>query len=263
MARSYNSPLTLLKTQSEVLVALMLRDVQSRFGSAPAFVIAILWPLSHIIILVLINVMFGRVAPYGESSALWFATGLVPFMIFSYTARFVMLGIVINRPLLAFPNIRILDILFSRSLIECLISALVIITLLIIFAAQGIDFWPKDPIGALAALAASFWLGIGVGIVNAIIAMIFVHWITVFALMLVVLWMTSGIFFVPSHLPEILRKIIYFQPSMHCSEWLRNAYYDGYSSQVLDKVGIVAFATYCVFFGLALERAIRGRMLNG
>lgn len=192
-------PLTaILAAQWNVFVALMLRDIRTRFGSAPGFLLAIAWPLSHILILVVLNVSFGRTAPYGESPALWFSTGVVPFMIFSYTARFVMLGIVLNRPLLAFPNIKILDILFSRAIIECLISGLVIIVLMVIFLVVGIDFMPHDPVQAFYALLASFWLGIGFGIFNSIIAMIFVQWITVFMLFIVVLWMTGGVFSCPT-----------------------------------------------------------------
>jgi capsular polysaccharide transport system permease protein len=262
MAARGQSILSLLRVQGQVLVALMLRDIHSRFGSAPAFVLAILWPLSHIVLLVGLNVMFGRTAPYGESAALWFATGVVPFMIFSYTSRFVMLGVVLNRPLLAFPQIKILDILFSRSIIECLISALVIIVLMTIFAAFGVDFWPNQPSEAFFALLTAFWLGIGFGLFNAVIAMIFAQWVTVYALFLVLLWLTGGIFFVPSQLPAFMRELIYFHPSVHCSEWLRSAYYDGYSSLVLDKRAILAFSTYAVFFGLVAERAVRGRMLN-
>jgi capsular polysaccharide transport system permease protein len=257
-------PLTaILAAQWNVFVALMLRDIRTRFGSAPGFLLAIAWPLSHILILVVLNVSFGRAAPYGESPALWFSTGVVPFMIFSYTARFVMLGIVLNRPLLAFPNIKILDILFSRAIIECLISGLVIIVLMVIFLVVGIDFMPHDPVQAFYALLASFWLGIGFGIFNSIIAMIFVQWITVFMLFIVVLWMTGGVFFVPNHMPEYIRDLLYWHPSIHASEWLRNAYFSSYNSMILDVKYLLALSTASVFAGLVLERLLRGRMLVG
>jgi capsular polysaccharide transport system permease protein len=225
--------------------------------------LAIAWPLSHIMILVILNVNFGRAAPYGESAALWFATGVVPFMIFSYTARFVMLGIALNRPLLAFPNIKILDILFSRVIIECLISALVVIVLMVIFLMLGIDFMPHDIPQAFYALLAAYWLGIGMGIINAIAAMIWIQWVTVFVLYTVILWLTGGVFFVPNSMPEYIRDLLWFHPTIHCSEWLRNAFFSSYNSMVLDKTYVLSLATICVFVGLALERLIRGRMLSG
>ena len=89
----------ILQAQRNVLTALILRDIKTRFGSAPGFLIAIAWPLSHILILVAINVWTGRIAPYGESAILWFAVSTTPFMIVSYTSRFMMFGLVMNRPL--------------------------------------------------------------------------------------------------------------------------------------------------------------------
>lgn len=252
-----------LRTQGNVLFALILRDIGTRFGSAPAFVMAILWPLSHILILVSMNVALGRVAPYGESSAIWFSTGIVPFMVFSYTARFVMLGIVLNRPLLAFPNIKMLDILFSRAIIEFFISCLVIIVLIIIFLFFDIEFMPVDKAQAILALLAAFWVGMGMGILNAMIAMVFIQWITFFSLFIVFLWLTSGVLFVPSHMPEFFRNLLYFHPAVHLSEWIRTAYFDSYNSLILDKPWLLINATIWMLMGLTIERAVRGRLLAG
>ena len=95
----------MLKAQWRVIVALMLHDIRSRMGGSAIgfFVMGICWPLSHIVILLIINAGLGRAAPYGESAALWYATGIVPFMAFQYMSRFIMLGIVLKRPLLSFP----------------------------------------------------------------------------------------------------------------------------------------------------------------
>jgi capsular polysaccharide transport system permease protein len=61
----------MLQAQGRILVAIMLRDVRTRFfGSALGFLIAIGWPLSHIFILLVINTAVGKAAPYGDSAAL-------------------------------------------------------------------------------------------------------------------------------------------------------------------------------------------------
>ncbi len=46
-------------------------------------------------------------------------------------------------------------------------------------------------------------------------------------------------------------------------EWMRSAYYDGYGAIVLDKTYLIAFALVTLFFGLALERLVRGKLLGG
>ena len=198
-------PFQLVVVQWQVLVAVMLRDIKTRFfGNEFGFLIAIGWPLSHILILLLINAAVGRVVPYGDSAALWFATGVVPFMAFSYMSRFIMLGIVHNRSLLIFPRVKITDILLARAIVELLSAGLVIIILVIIFWAYGINFTPNDPcpgmfrVGSIHAFRIGYWSNKRY------------HCSSVpdvghrLPLIILFLWLTSGVFFVAHALPESL-----------------------------------------------------------
>jgi capsular polysaccharide transport system permease protein len=256
------NPIELIKLQWRVIVALMLRDIKTRFGNEFGFILAIAWPLSHILILLLINTAMGRIAPYGDSAALWFATGIVPFMSFSYTARFIMLGIVLNRPLLVFPRVKITDILFSRALVEVLNAGAVILVLILIFWFLGIDFMPIDIVQACSALVASILLGLGVGVINGIIAAALPMWITGYALLNIILWISSGVFFVADSLPEIIRVPLSFHPVLQAIEWMRSAYYEGYGANVLDRRYLISFALVCLCFGLLSERLVRGKLLQ-
>lgn len=74
------------------------------FGDGLGFLIAIAWPRAHIGVLLAIYRGVGRATPYGDSILVFFGTGLVPFMSFSYMSRFPMLSLLHNRPLLAFPG---------------------------------------------------------------------------------------------------------------------------------------------------------------
>jgi capsular polysaccharide transport system permease protein len=253
----------LVAVQWRVLVALMLRDIKTRFGGSEwGFLIAIAWPLLHIVILLLLNAGAGRVAPYGDSAALWFATGIVPFMAFSYMSRFIMYGIVMNRPMLMFPRVKITDILFARAIVEVLSAGCVILILAVIFWANGINFVPLNPSQACFAIAAAMLLGLGAGVINAIIAVAYPIWATAYSLFTVVLWLTSGVFFVASALPEAIRYPLSFNPIVHGVEWMRSAYYEGYGASFLDRGYMVGCALVCLFVGLALERMVRGRLLQ-
>src|SRR5580700_2182382 len=119
--------------QRRVLYALMLRNLRTRFfGNALGYLLAIGWPLTHIIIIVTIYSMSGRAAPYGDSTALFISTGALPFMTFSYLARFMMLSVIKSRPLLAFPEVKVLDILFASAVLEVLAASCVTIVLCLI-----------------------------------------------------------------------------------------------------------------------------------
>ena len=252
----------LLSAQRQVLFALMLRDIRTRFfGKAWGFLITIAWPLSHVVILLVINIAAGRTAPYGDSVALWFATGIVPFMAFSYMSRFIMFGIVLNRPLLTFPVLKITDILCARAIVEVLNAGLVVIILAIIFWFFDVDFMPLDVVQASWAMLAAMLLGLGVGVINAIVATMAPMWVTGYTLVQIILWMSAGIFFVPSAMPADVQALLVWHPVLHAVEWMRSAYYDGYGTALLDKTYLLAWGAGSLFVGLLLERLLRGRLL--
>lgn len=252
-----------LRSQWQVLLALMLRDIASRWGSSIGFLVSIAWPLIHILVLVALNVSLGRVAPYGDSSILWFTVGMFPFQVFSYVSRFIVIGLLINKPLLVFPAIKITDILFSRMLIEVVNAGMVLIIIIIALWYLEIEFMPHDLKQAALAVGVSVLLGLGLGMLNALLAAIVHMWVTGYMLLIIFLWLTSGVIFVPSTLPEPIRDVLYFQPTIHLVEWLREAYYPEYNSLILDKTFIVMLSMGSIALAMALERVARGRaMIN-
>lgn len=252
----------LLIAQGRVLMALMLRDIRTRmFGSAIGFFFVIAWPISHILILVVLYSFMNRVAPYGDSMPLWVTVGATPFMVFSYMSRFMMLSVIHNRPLLYFPVISITDVLFARAIVEILSAALVIFFTNLILALYGIDVMPANIVEALFAIASAGLIGLGVGVLNGVIVAFAPVWITGYSLIVIFLWFSSGILFVPSALPEQLQMILFYHPVLHTIEWLRVAYYDGYESVILARWYPLCFGAGLLFLGLAAERFFRGKIL--
>jgi len=90
----------------------------------------------------------------------------------------------------------------ARALLELLGSCIMTASLFGILWFSGIDFMPRDVAEASFALGASVMLGFGMGIINAIIAMAFCGWITGYALVIIVFYISPGVMFVPDALPE-------------------------------------------------------------
>jgi capsular polysaccharide transport system permease protein len=222
--------------------------------------LAIGWPFAHILILLLVNAIFDRAPPIGDSMVMFFATGLVPFMVFNYMSRFMMIAVLHARPLLSFPAVKIVDLLTAGALLELLSSCCMIIVLAITLMAFGIDVVPQDPIQAGYALLVSMLLGLSFGVVSALAALAHPMFVTGSVLLTILLYMVSGIFFVPDAMPPGLRYYLWFNPLLQAVEWMRSAYYDGYGS-LLNKTYAVGVPTALLFVGLAIERMFRGRFL--
>lgn len=245
-----------------VLVAVMLRNIRTRFfGNGTGFIISLLWPLTHIFLILTIFAHSGRAAPYGESIYLFIATGTVPFMVFSYMARFMLMAVISSRPLLYFPEVKTFDVIFASAILELIAACIVSILFIIIAIIINVDVIPRDIVQASYAFGVSVLLGFGVGIVVSVLAFASPIVATIYALLTIILWMTSGVVFLPDSLPEPWRGIASYHPVLQCIEWMRSAYYEGYSSSVLDKGYIIEFGVLSVFLGLIMERGMRGYIL--
>jgi capsular polysaccharide transport system permease protein len=251
-----------LARQGRVLFAVMLRNIRTRFfGNGFGYLVAIAWPLSHILILLAIFSFANRAPPFGESTVVFIATGTVPFMVFSYLSRFMQMSVVMTRPLLAFPEVKVLDVLFASGLLEILSSFCVTIILLILAWLFDVQAMPRDIVQAAYALGASVLLGLGFGLLNGVIALAAPLWMTGYTLLTVALWISSGVLFVPDFLPEPVRTIASYNPILQLIEWMRSAYYEGYGEGLLDRRYVIEVAAGSIFLGLLIERGTRGHLL--
>ncbi len=250
------------KRQGRVMYALMLRNIRTKFfGNGFGYIVTVGWPLTHILVLVAFFSLTGRAAPFGDSAALFIATGVVPFQTFSYVARFMMLALVKSKPLLAFPEVKVLDMLFSAALLELMTAAYLVIVFFIIAWFAGIDAMPRDIVQAACALGASVLLGLGFGLTNGVIALAFPPWLTGYMLFIIIFWLCSGVYFVPDALPAVVRDALAYLPATQLIEWMRSAYYEGYGQVMLDRTYLLGFAVVMIFLGLVLERLMRGYVL--
>lgn len=248
--------------QARVIYAVMLRNIRTRFfGHGLGYLIAIAWPVVHVLILVAMFASFGRAPPYGESIVLFVATGSIPFMIFSYLSRFMQISLITTRPLFVFPEVKVLDVLFASALLEILSACFVTLVLIGLAWLFNVPAMPRDVVEAAGATFAAVLLGAGFGILNGVIALSMPLWATLYALFIIVFWMTSGVLFVPDALPEPWRTAASYQPVLQVVEWMRAAYYEGYGSEFLDRAYAIEFGLGSIFFGLLLERATRGHVL--
>ncbi len=250
------------KRQWRVIFALMLRNIRVRFfGHGIGYLVKIAWPLSHMLILVVLFSIAGRAAPYGDSPALFFATGIIPYITFAYISRFMMIYSALNRPLLSFPEVRVLDLLMASALLEILSASSVVIVFIILLWFAGIDVWPRDIVQASFAFGAAILLGLGFGLFNGVIGLAVPSWITGYSLILMVVWATSGVIYVPDALPAVIRDALSYQPVLQTTEWMRSAYYEGYGDQLLSRAYVISFSVILIFAGYLLERLTRGHLL--
>ena len=251
-----------VKRQIDVISALILRDLQTRFDRSAMYIIAIGWPLMHIAVIVAIYSALGRRAELGTDPLVFFALGLLPFIVFTYPCRWVTFAIAENRALLQIPRVQIIDIIMARVVLECITAFAVIFTCLGVLVLLGSSIQPHDPLELIAALAGSLLFGIGTGVAACIVAAIKPRVAIIILLLNIAAYLLSGVIFMPGSLPAEIRYALSWNPLMHGVEWAREAYFGDYRSIVLDKSYLIASGCALLLGGLIAERLLRGRILR-
>jgi capsular polysaccharide transport system permease protein len=253
-----------LHRKFDVIRAVMLRDMRTRyFNHGLGFLLVSLWPLGHALILIGIYSFTGRHTPYGDSLFMFFGTGLVPTLSFMYISRFMSISLLMNRPLIYFPSVKMVDILIGRALLEIIAACITAAFMFGIAFAKGDNPLPVLPIEAVYAFLAALFLAVGVGVLCGVIVMFIPFFMNIYALSLIVLYIASGTIFIASALPQEVTYALSWNPLLHCVEWARYAYFEGYNDRLLDRGYLLGFALVCLCLGLGLERLLRGKMLEG
>jgi capsular polysaccharide transport system permease protein len=76
----------------------------------------------------------------------------------------------------------------------------------------------------------------------------------------IILWLSSGTFYLPDMLPQVLRDILWFNPLLHSVELVRAGYYADFHSNILSVQYLFWFPTSVLALALAMEYFFRRRI---
>ena len=251
-----------LRTQGRVTVALLLREMRTRFGESR---LGYLWVIMEMVIhlgvlAIVFQFMMHGEPPMGHSFFFFYFTGLTPYLLFLHTSEHAGQAIVQNRHMLQLPMVTNFNVILARGILE-LFTSLVITGLFSIgFLAASIDALPSDFGQALCALLTAWLLGLGFGMISAVLNTFFHFWHHVVSILIRVLYFCSGIFYVPGIMPVYARDVLVWNPLLHCVDWFRTNFFESYEPHWLDRGYAVLSALCLLLLGLLLEAAFRRRL---
>src|SRR5207253_351599 len=197
--------------------------------------------------------------PLGDDRALFFATGAVPVLVFQYISREVMKSVIMNRPLTYYPQVKLFDLVLSRVIVEIVTGFLALIVISAALFSVGTDPIPADPIKAVCGYLAAIVLGIGMGTINVAIIGFFPGWLIGYALLGILIYISSGVMFLPSYMPDKIYYWMKYNPALQACEWIRSAYYPTAGLQV-DRQYVILFGLACITVGLFLVKTVVSKM---
>lgn len=257
------SVLRLAHGRCRVIAALVLRETSARFGrSAGGYLWAVIEPLGGVLLLAAAFGVVVHKPPLGSSFEVFYATGLIPFMLYNAVSNGAMNAIPSNRGLLAYPVVTALDTVLARTLLETLtyvVVACLILPTLTYWSGAILEF---DAAAFAAALALSAMLGLGIGTLNAVLAGFFPTWRQVWSVVNRPLFLVSGVLFLPEAVPEAFAPLVWANPLTHVIAMMRAAFYGPDAGSFADPVYLAAVALGSFVIGALLMQRHESRLIQ-
>jgi capsular polysaccharide transport system permease protein len=255
------SDMRALRIQSNVVGALILRELHTRFGREN---IGYLWIFAEPLLLaVAVGLLHSRhqYPLSGNIRTIPFAvSGYTLFIMFRSTVSRAETLLEANRPLLNHRRVTILDMLVARAALE-LASTIVVLTLLLsAIAAFGFGEWLADPLKVALAVLLIAWFSFACSMLVAFLS----HESHAFArLVHPVLYLSlplSGAFFSMTWFSGALQDLLSWVPTVPIFELLRTGQFEGYPKDYAALTYPVACCGVLTLMGLAALKLMRRRV---
>lgn len=250
------------RVQRRVIYAFILRETRTRFGrSKLGYFWAFFEPMAYLLTLVGIFSLAGRDSPLPVGINLFFFSGIIPWLLFSRCVNMAGGAIEANKALMTYPQVKVLDIVIARVILEFFTLLVVaILYLAAMYYWTGVFEPIQSTLSVLAALCIATLLGAGLGLCSGIIKLYLPSFGNFLNALMRVFFFTSGVFFIASGLPNTLVKWLAYNPLLHVSEWLRSAFFYDYESEFYDISYPVILALCLILTGMASERLSRYKL---
>lgn len=244
------------------IVALMLREMSSRYGRSPGgYVWAVLEPIGAVIVISVALSYLIRVPALGNSFLLFYATGYLPFYLYATLQQHVSLSLTFSKQLLMYPAVSWIDAVLARFVLNFLtcLGVVAISMAGIYWYTESNTFIDLAPI--LISLGLMALLGLGLGTLNCALFGLFPAWQQVWSIANRPLLVAAGVFFIVEDLPQNAQDVLWWTPWIHGSTLFREGMYPTYQPDFVSIGIVLVWSLGPLFFGLLLLRRHRQTIL--
>ena len=223
---SGNTPTSLLKSlrvQTRVIGALMIRDAMARFGHEN---IGFFWVVVEPMLFTLGVMVMWTVSGAehtGEIGIPAFAlTGYSTITLWRHIVGQATLAMRLNVGLTYHANVKMLDILVARTLLEVVSVFAAFILTYIPFALLGYIPWFRDPLVLMGGWLLTAWFAASFGLIIAALASLNEIVERVMQPMMYITIPALGVFYMVSWMPPLAQKVLMWSPMVNGSEMFRS-----------------------------------------
>lgn len=204
-----------------IIIALIIKELQVRFGTKKlGYSWLLLEPILHIIPFYFMRKLIGNWKT--DELMIFLVTGIVTVLFFTKSVVKIQASISANQALFAYRQIKPMDIVLSRLVIECIISFAIFVLMLGFFVLYFGEI-PKMRVFPLAVFVLMLYtvLVFSCGVILMVMTTRMPFLDAVVPQVVRILYFASGAFFAVSDLPYSIRQVILLNPIVHVVEILR------------------------------------------
>ena len=244
-------------------MALVLREMSSSYGRSPGgYLWAVLEPVAGIALLTLIFSTGFRSPPLGDNFAIFYATGMLPFQLFTSVSAAVAASILYSKALLSYPSVTYVDAILGRFILNILtqlvVSCLVFGGILLLFDTRT----QLDIMTLLGAFSLAALLALGIGTLNCFLISMVPVWQRIWSVLTRPLFIISCIFFTFESIPMPYRDWLWYNPLVHVVGLARAAFYPSYDAQYASPVYVICVGAISLLVGLIFLHRYHRDILN-
>jgi capsular polysaccharide transport system permease protein len=245
-----------LKIQRDVLYALLLRELSSRFGkSRGGFLWVLVEPIAYLLIPVMVfGFLRQRVVP-GVEYPVFLVYGFLPFLLFKAVCLQIVDATNAGAGLLSYRQVLLMDVFIAKALAHLVIQAVVFSIVLTGLALLGFHVLPQRPIELGAVLVLTSILAFGLGLIFAAISSLIPDARPTIKVLFMPLYFVSGILLPVTRFPDEWVQWMAINPVLHVVELSRLVSVEHYApTKFLSTTYVTGFALITTAVGLMLYR---------
>lgn len=254
---SHRAPRGSFAVTLSVWRALMLREALSRlFATRISWAWLLFEPVFHVAYLLL---LYGAAHVHSVGNLdtpIWIMVGIQAYFLFRKTADQVAGAAADNNALFAYRQVRPIDTLIARALLEGATWAVVTLLLILVLALTGHAFQPDCPLAMIGVALAMWLLGLGFGMVVSAATALMRETRQVLHIVLRPLYLLSGVMFPLDTLSPEWRRLLMFNPVANGVDLMRAGLSRNYAS-LAEASGPYLWAWVLGLLALAIALQLR------
>ncbi|MBD3795987.1 MAG: ABC transporter permease [Epsilonproteobacteria bacterium] len=246
-----------------VVIALFLREVQTRFGTKR---MGYFWAIFDAMLMVLI--FAGLKAAIAEKSMpsidfpVFLASGFLAFFLWKNIVSKSMSAFSANQALFAYRQVKPFDTIVARVVLEILVSTMATLVFIAIGWYFEFDIAVKD---FNMVILAVLWLcvfGFGLGLMSAVFSYFYETFGKIMNIIMTPLLFVSALMYTVDSLPPVLREIILYNPLVHFIEMIHGYYFHTLDTRYVSYEYMLYWTILPLFIGLFFYVRSEKRILS-